>query len=65
MQATAEGRNSVLIDALNENSAKIQAQLDDPVRTEQLRATGELAGKMDWLGMQIKEAISDLPGMIA
>lgn len=65
MQSAAEGRNRVMIDGLNKLSDQIQKELDDPVRQEELRQMGELAGHMDLLGQRFKEVVNDLPSALS
>lgn len=65
MQPVAEARNQEMIAALNENSEKIQAQLNDPVRAEELKAMGKLAGSMDTLSFKVGEWLGDLPALFS
>lgn len=61
MQGAAEARNAQMIDALNGLSKEMQESLNDPQRQAELQMAGNLAGKIDVLTMQIKEAITDFP----
>lgn len=52
-------------DGLNNLSEQIQKELDDPIRIGQLKATGELAGEIDFAVERLTEIFTDLPGNIA
>lgn len=65
MQGAAEARNAQMIDALNGLSNQMQESLNDPQRQAELQMAGNLAGKIDVLTMQIKEAVNDFPQTLA
>lgn len=65
MQGAAEARNAQMIDALNGLSKEMQESLNDPQRQAELQMAGNLAGKIDVLTMQIKEAVNDFPQTLA